>query len=55
MSVIETIAIGALFIWAMMQEIRLARLEADLQDMNAIVKVLQARVGMRADGIDKVR
>ena len=55
MSVIETIAIGALFVWAMMREIRITRLEANLQTMNAIVKRLQARAGMRADGIDKVR
>lgn len=47
--------IGVLSVWALMQEIRLIRLAADLQAMNAIVKRLQARVGMRADGIDKVR
>lgn len=55
MSAIAIITIGVLSIWAMMQEIRLIRLEVDLQTMNSIVKRLQARVGMRADGIDKVR
>lgn len=54
MNVIAIITIGILSIWTLVQEIRLNRLESDLQTMNAIVKRLQARVGIRADGIDKV-
>lgn len=55
MSVIAIITIGILSIWTIIQQVRLIRLEADLQDMNFIIKRLQARAGMRADGIDKVR
>lgn len=55
MNVIAIITIGVLSIWTIIQQMRIDRLEADLQVMNTIVKILQARAGMRADGIDKVR
>ena len=55
MDIIEIILYVVLFIWLFTIQAENYRLQDDVNRMNRIIKRLQARNGMRADGIDRVR
>lgn len=47
------VVIGLLIIWNISDNIEIYSMRVDIQGLNRIVKTLQARNGIKADGIDK--
>lgn len=54
MDIIEIILYVVLFVWVSTVHIENCRLQDDVNRMNRIIKRLQAKNGMIADGIDRV-
>ena len=55
MSVVVLSVSAIAMIWVAILHHEITVMQSDIHTMNAIIKRLQAKHGMRADGIDKVR